>query len=125
MNVLGETTTGHEGNPSLESVLEIPLIIAPPQARDENRMTRSQDIAELIAEIAGLPGPLSAREEVLSEDELFLTEKRFLTYRKGRWKSAFARDEMSRAALFDLEADPDESVNLIQREKSLGSEHRA
>ncbi len=125
VDVLGETTTGHEGNPSLESVLEIPLIIAPPQARDENRMIRSQDIAELIAEIAGLPGPLSAREEVLSEDELFLTEKRFLTYRKGRWKSAFARDEMSRAALFDLEADPDELVNLMQREKSLGSEHRA
>ena len=124
-NAFGGTTSGHKGNPSLESVLEIPLIVVPPQPRDENRMIRSQDIAELIAEVAGLPALPSPREEAVSEDELFLTEARFLTYRKGRWKSTFDRQEMSRGALFDLEADPDERVNLIQQEGKLSAEHLA
>ena len=69
-----------------------------------------------------LPSP---REEAVSEDELFLTEARFLTYRKGRWKSTFDRQEMSRGALFDLEADPDERVNLIQQEGRLSRKHLA
>ena len=47
-------TKHHFGNPSFESVLRIPLIIAPPIDRNEEDFIRSQDIRGLIGEIAGL-----------------------------------------------------------------------
>ena len=105
----------HRGNPSFESVLRIPLIIAPAIAGDPERFVRSQDLATLILRSAGLPDadPPEGHTPSVAPDELFLTERKFRTYRKGRWKSTFHRRVPGLQALFDLEADPGEKVNLI------------
>jgi hypothetical protein len=47
----------------------------------------------------------------------------FLTYRKGRFKSIFHRKRMGVRALFDLDADPKESVNLIDAEREVSAQH--
>jgi arylsulfatase A-like enzyme len=111
---------GHYGNPSYQSVLEIPLIVAPAPEWDATRMLRSQDLPDLIAGLAGAPPQATSS---LGEDELFLGERFFLTYRKGRWKSLFHRRKMKRWALFDLEADPGETENLISEHTELSLSH--
>ena len=60
----------------------------------------------------------------LQPDELLLTERRFLTYRRGRWKSMIHRTDPSRSALFDLEADPGETFNGIEQWPLIRDEHR-
>ena len=47
----------------------------------------------------------------------------FLTYRKGHLKSIFPRDRMEDRALFDLDADPKEKVNLIGAEREVSAQH--
>jgi hypothetical protein len=47
----------------------------------------------------------------------------FLTYRKGHLKSIFSRDRMGAPALFDLDADPKESVNLIGVDREVSVQH--
>jgi hypothetical protein len=112
----------HFGNPSFQPVLEIPLIVAPPRFEDTDTLIRSQDIADLVRRVAGVeaePGP----ESSVARDEHFVGEMKFLTYRKGRFKSIFHRSRMGVRALFDLDADPKESVNLIGAERELSLQH--
>ena len=118
-----KTTRTHMGNPSYESVLEIPLIVSPAYFPDPTRFVRTQDLYGMIAELAGVPEARPAGRHVLDDDELFLTERAFLTYRRGRYKSMFHRRQMRRWALFDLEADPGETVNLMSSEREVGVAH--
>lgn len=120
-----KTTRTHLGNPSFQSVLEIPLIVAPPIFEDTDRMLRSQDLAARIEQIAGLPGraPVGPAEGGLDRDELLLSEDHFLTYRQGRWKSTFHRIQPKRWALFDLDTDPGETVNLLGDEPEIVERH--
>lgn len=110
----------HFGNPSFDSVLKIPLIISPPQTGDTARLVRSQDMYSLIREIAGLPP--SAPADIAS-DEVFLAEQYFQTYRRGRWKSTWARNN-GRMALFDLHEDPGEKRNVATSHADIVQQHR-
>jgi arylsulfatase A-like enzyme len=109
----------HLGNPSFEPVLEIPLIVAPAVFDDSSRLVRSQDIGGLVKQIAGI-GAQASRD--LEPDELFLAEKRWQTYRKGRFKSMFRRKNM-RGWLFDIETDPGEKINLVEERPDIALEH--
>ena len=93
---------GHYGNPSFQEQLRIPLIVAPARFPDPDRFLRSQDLFQLLLEIAGVKREPSHDVE---PDELYVGEANYRTYRRGRWKS-FLRRADGRHFLYDLEADP-------------------
>ncbi len=111
----------HRGNPSFEEVLQVPLIVSPPLFDDASRLVRSQDIYQLIAQVVGV------RAEVpqdLEPSELFLSEERWQTYRKGTWKS-YMRRANGELQLVDLLADPAESRDIAPENGSVAETHRA
>ncbi|MEE2673204.1 MAG: sulfatase [Myxococcota bacterium] len=111
---------GHFGNPSFDSVLKVPLIISPPQPGDVAALVRGQDMYGLIREIAGLP-PSAAAD--IAPDEVFLAEQYYQTYRRGRWKSSWARNK-GQMALFDLHRDPGEKQNVADSHPDIVQQHR-
>jgi arylsulfatase A-like enzyme len=118
-------TEGHYGNPSFEPVLRVPLIVAPPAFENTSDLIRSQDISKLIKRLAGItqerattPLPRDARP-----GELFLSELRYQTYREGRWKSTWPRAG-GVPYLFDLEEDPQESINQAVVQAEVVQRHR-
>ena len=112
-------TGKHFGNPSLWPVLDIPLIVAPAQ-RDPQRMLRSEDLKGLILSLAGRP---TAERGLLDEDELFLAEVLFQTYRRGSWKSLVER-KTGAHALIDLTADPGETRDVAALHPEIANRHR-
>jgi arylsulfatase A-like enzyme len=118
----GYRTRMHLGDPSFQPVLEVPLIVAPPRFEDTDTPIRSQDITDLVRQVAGVEAE-SGPEPTVARDEHFVGEIHFITYRKGRYKSIFHRDRMGAPALFDLDADPKESVNLIGAEREVSVQH--
>jgi arylsulfatase A-like enzyme len=118
----GYLTRMHLGDPSFQPVLEVPLIVAPPRFEDTDTLIRSQDIPDLVRRVAGVEAE-SGPEPTVARDEHFVGEMRFLTYRKGRYKSIFHRNRVGAPALFDLDADPKESVNLIGVEREVSVQH--
>ena len=118
-------THTHTGNPSFQEVLEIPLIVSPAVFTGTDRLLRSRDLGRLIREVAGLPAERPDEERILEPDEFFLSEKRFVTYRRGRYKSAFEREVIGKWGLFDLEQDPGETVNLFSVHPEISSLHLA
>ncbi|MFQ5416822.1 MAG: sulfatase-like hydrolase/transferase [Myxococcota bacterium] len=112
---------GHYGNPSMEEVLKVPLIVAPPVFDDPSRFLRSQDVFDLIHEIA-LIGVDVPRD--LAPDELFVGELKYHTYRKGPWKLSVRRED-GEALLFDLEDDPRETRNLAAVRTDVVETYRA
>jgi arylsulfatase A-like enzyme len=115
-------TRTHFGNPSFQPVLEIPLIVAPQRFEDTDVLIRSQDIGDLIRQVAGIEGEADPESAVV-RDEHFVGEMKFLTYRKGRFKSIFQRKRLGAGVLFDLDADPKESVNLVGEEGEVSAQH--
>ena len=115
----------HTGNPSFQEVLEIPLIVAPAVFTDTDRILRSRDLGRLIREVAELPADRPGEERILEPDEVFLSEKRFVIYRRGRYKSAFQRERIGRWALFDLEQDPGETENFLSVHPEISARHLA
>lgn len=119
------TTMTHFGNPSFEQVLEVPLIVAPPSSADASRLIRSEDVRDLIRQMVGLRerhGQSAIKE--LDKDELFLTEMKYQTYRKGRWKSFWHRDK-SRMYLVDLNVDPREMHDVAETHPEIiGAQRR-
>jgi arylsulfatase A-like enzyme len=100
--------TSHLGNPSFETVLKVPLIISPPIDEDPSRFLRSQDLFDLILDLAKVPSHAPATQAgELEPDELYLSELHYQTYRKGRWKTTRRRSD-GKLWLLDLEEDPDE-----------------
>jgi uncharacterized sulfatase len=110
---------GHYGNPSFQEQLRVPLIVAPARGGDPNRFLRTQDIFDLLLEIAGAPREPSRDIE---PDELFLGEARYRTYRKGRWKS-FVRRSDGRHFVYDLEADPLEKNDVAAQNPAVMADH--
>ncbi len=101
----------HFGNPPFDYLLQVPLISAPPLLDPPDFPTRSQDLAELILSRAG---GLAGRPPLLrAVSEVFLSEWDWQTLRSGDWKAAFRRDG-SRALLFDLKEDPEETRDLSE-----------
>jgi arylsulfatase A-like enzyme len=111
---------GHFGNPSFEEVLRIPLIVAPPVFPDTGRFLRTEDLYTLVQEIAGVEVEPASDTEA---DELFVSEQKFRTYRKGRWKVSFRRED-GRAFLYDLEADPQQLDNVSKKYRLQVLTHR-
>jgi hypothetical protein len=74
----------------------------------------------LIGQIAGIGGE---RAPDLEPDELFVTERIYQTYRKGRWKSIWPRDGTA-GLLFDLDADPQETADLAAEHPEILATHR-
>jgi len=119
----GYRTRTHNGNPSFQPVLEIPLIVSPARFANTQALVRGQDIGDLIREVAGIE---PARHSTgLAPDEQFTSEMNYLTYRRGRFKSVFHRERMGAWALFDLDADPGERINRIASEKQTSGDHLA
>ena len=87
---------------------------------DPGVLAQGRDVVQ-VAGVEGEAGP----EPTVAGDEHFVGEMDYLTYRKGRFKSIFHRRRMQTWALFDLDADPKESVNLIGAEREVSLQHLA
>jgi arylsulfatase A-like enzyme len=99
---------GHNGNPSFDTLLEIPLIVSPPVFEDTGGAVRSDDIHRMILRLAGAEPDAPAE---LRPGEIFLSELRYQTLRDGRWK-LFRERETGALHLVDLEADPGETRDV-------------
>jgi len=110
----------HLGNPAFEYLLRVPLIIAPALASDPNRLVRGQDLAAILLAEAGASVP---EPSVLEDQEIFLSEYRWRTLRKGRWKAMFKREGPVQL-LFDLEEDPRETRNRARQHPEVLKEMR-
>lgn len=113
-------TAKHFGNPSFDSLLLVPLIIAPPTPEDATRLVRSEDIRGLVRRLVGLEDHHASD---LETDELFVTEQFYQTYRRGRWKSMWARGD-DRMVLFDLHDDPGETRDVAGGNPAVVARHR-
>lgn len=102
---------GHEGNPSFESLLRVPLIVTPAPRVAVQPIFRGQETRFLIESIAGVASPQS---DELEAGESFLTERQFRTYRRYPFKAMWDRRN-GRFALFDIEADRGELRNLARQ----------
>jgi len=111
---------GHYGNPAFQELLRVPLIVAPPVVDDPTAPLRTQDLHDLIQEIAGLRPD---RDGELAPGELYVGERRFRTYLDGRWKSTLRRSD-GRLFLFDLENDPEEKRNVAEVSPHIAAAHR-
>ncbi len=102
---------GHNGNPSFDPLVRVPLIVAPPAFPEPDAPIRSDDLHRMLLEVAGAtPGA----PPDLEPGELYLSEIHYQTYRRGRWK--LFRDRLAGTVhLVDLEADPGERIDVAGR----------
>lgn len=110
----------HQGNPAFDPLLRVPLIVAPPVDVDTRQVLRSDDVFRLLLRIAGVESPAAAD---LERGELFVSEREYRTYRKGRWKS-FTERGTGATLLVDLEADPGERRDASAEHPEVIREHR-
>jgi arylsulfatase A-like enzyme len=111
----------HYGNPSFETVLDVPLVVWPRLERVLPALVRGEDVYDLVLQLAGAA---SSREPVLAPDEQLISEQRFVTYRRGRWKSFFNRGTEV-ITLVDLEQDPGERRDVAGSHPDVVAAHRA
>lgn len=120
-HVPGEWPKGHIGNPSFQTVLEVPLLASRPILARGEEFVRSQDLYGVLLEAAGAK---ATPPRDIEADELYLSEMTYQTYRRGRWKSARSLDGKT-AMLFDLQTDPGESRDVSARHPDIVAAHRA
>jgi len=75
----------------------------------------------LIVELVG--GSVDEVESELADDELYVSEKNYRTYRHGRWKSSWSRTD-DRFHLFDLAVDPGETRDVAGSNPEVVDAHR-
>jgi choline-sulfatase len=109
----------HVGNPSYDSVLRVPFIVAPPAFEDPGRALRGNEVRELIGDLAGVPSAPAPAPDSL---ELFVSEQRYRTYRDDGFKSAWPRNGEP-ALLFDLASDPGESRDVAASHPDVIARH--
>jgi hypothetical protein len=112
---------GHTGSPSFDTVLRVPLIVAPPRFAGTSAVVRGDDLHRMILQLAGLG---SGPEPQLEPGELFLSEREFQTYRRGRWKS-FRNRRTGRHHVVDLGGDPAETADVARAHPGVRSQHAA
>jgi arylsulfatase A-like enzyme len=83
-------------------------------------VARGQDTRRLIEALAGIDTPVAAE---LREDEVLLTERWFLSYRRFPWKSFWNRRD-DRLHLFNLEDDPGEQHDVAPEQEARSREQR-
>jgi arylsulfatase A-like enzyme len=111
----------HAGNPSFETVLRVPLIVAGAVPRwDEDALVRSEDVFRLIVRLAGgeAAGPAELRD-----GEQLVSEHSYRTHRQGRWKSYWPRKD-GPPRLVDLAEDPSERHDLAASRADIVAAHR-
>ena len=113
-------TPRHVGNPSFESVLRVPLVVAGTAPEPEGGPFRSQDLFTYLVRVAGGTPPGAGD---LLPGELFVSERRYRTYRAGRFKSFVHRHDGAHT-LVDLEADPGELRDASARHPEVARAHR-
>ncbi len=111
----------HNGNPSFEEVLRVPLVVSPASAAPDAAWLRGDDLYHHILALAGVA---QRPERDLEPGELFLSELKWQTYRQGRWKSYRARGG-GPVRLVDLETDPAERVDVAAAQPGVVAAHRA
>jgi len=112
---------GHTGSPSFDTLLRVPLIVSPPRFAGTSAVVRGDDLHRMILQLAGLgAGP----EAQLEPGELYLSERDFQTYRRGRWKS-FRNRRSGRHHLVDLGGDPAETVDVAGAHPTVQARHAA
>jgi arylsulfatase A-like enzyme len=114
-----EGLPAHMGNPSFEPLLRIPLVwVGSGPAPDT--LVRSEDVYRMLARTAGaeVQTPRQLRPE-----ELFVSEIHYQTFRQGRWKSYWKRED-DRAHLVDLAADPGEQRDVAEERPDILAAHR-
>jgi arylsulfatase A-like enzyme len=112
---------GHMGGPSFDTLLKVPLIVAPPVFEETDRFVRSDDVHRLVKALATAP---SGESQDLLPGELFVSEFLYVTYRDRRWKSYHNRGTGD-VILIDLEADPKEMVNVRNAHPDIVEKHTA
>jgi arylsulfatase A-like enzyme len=110
----------HYGNPSFETVLDVPLIVVGADVSEVDAPLRSEDLYYLMTQMVNAPPP-TTRD--LAPGELFLSEAWYRTYRKGRWKSFWRRIDGG-FHLVDLEADPEERVDVSALHPQIAAAHK-
>jgi len=109
---------GHNGNPSFDVLLEVPLIVSPPVFDEVEAPVRSDDLYRRILQVAGAgPGP----PPELEPGELFVSEVRYQTHRQGRWK-IFRHRESGEVHLVDLESEAGERRDVSDRHPEVVAE---
>ena len=111
----------HFGNPSFEEIVRIPLVVAPPIVRDPSVTLRSDDVYGLIQRVAGI---VREDDADLEPGELFLSERRYQTYRRGRWKS-YRERKSGVHHLVDVQADPRERRDVASLHPEIVERHGA
>jgi len=101
----------HNGTPSFETLLRVPLIIHPRPDVAIDPVFRGQDTRYLIEEIAGVESP---RPTELRPEETYLSEFEFRTYRNYPYKAMWRRSDGA-FFLFDLERDRREKRNVAKQ----------
>ncbi|MFQ5515251.1 MAG: sulfatase [Myxococcota bacterium] len=112
---------GHRGNPSFEEVLRIPLIVVPDPGPPGGPLLRSTEIHGLLLHLAGAEEPPSPE---LACEELYLSEMGWQTYRDDRFKS-YRNRRTGEVHLVDLEADPNETLDVTARFPEVVDRHTA
>jgi len=127
----------HNGNPSFEPVLQVPLIVAPPTSIDSAVYLRTQDLSGLLMSWIGRPTPQNPQglrdfvmrwigrpvSQDLAIDEQLLTEAGWQTYRRWPWKSVWKRNEDT-VHLFDLRGASPERRDVSNEHPEVLQSHR-
>lgn len=111
----------HYGNPSFEPLLRVPLVVAPAPQRPPDAFVRTEDLHRWILAMADAE---AAPPSDLEDGELFVSELQWQTYRRGRWKSFWAR-RSGTFHLVDLETDPGERTDVATAHEEVARRHRA
>lgn len=114
-----EGRANHTGNPSFEEVLEVPLVVWPARFEKSLETVKGTDLFAMLVGLVGLSGAPNAQ---LEADEVFTSELRWLTYRRGRWKSYTRRDERA-MWLVDLRDDPLEKHDVAAENPEIAQRH--
>jgi len=114
---------GHEGNPSFDYLVQIPLIVSPTRFENSRPVVRSEDLYGMLLELAGTERNADEPQTVLDPNELFLTEMAWQTYRRGDWKT-LQRRTSKRSYLFNLKQDPGETRDVAGRHAVIARTHR-
>ena len=110
---------GHSGRPAYESLIRVPLIIAPAAFSEPTRSLRGVDLYRMILGLADIS--VDDQSE-LGSGERFVSERHFQTYSNGPWKSMIHRDT-GRHFLVNLEADPGERRSVHREHPDVVAQH--
>jgi len=114
---------GHQGNPSFDYLVRVPLIVSPARFDESRPVVRSEDLYGMLLDLAGLEPALDHPKTVLDPNELFLTEMGWQTYRRGDWKT-MQRRSSDRSYLFNLKQDPGETRDVAGQHAVIARTHR-